>query len=69
MAASNKLRVTPSRSTQPTTGVHRRHVHISTYGRSVASKPADFACDRGARPPPAQATVSSASAAVYMIYQ
>ena len=59
MAASNKLRVTPSQSMQPATGLHRWHVHIRTYGRSVASKPAAIACDRGARPP-AQATVSSA---------
>ena len=59
MAASNKLRVTPSHSMQPTTGPHRWHVHIPTYGRSVASKPAAIACDRGASPP-AQATISSA---------
>ena len=51
MAASNKLRVTPRRSMQTATGLHRWHVHISTYGRSVASKPAAIACDRGARPP------------------
>ena len=51
MAASNKLRVTSSHSMQPTTGLHRWHVHISTYGRSVASKPAAIACDRGVRPP------------------
>ena len=51
MAASNKLSVTPSHSMQPITGPHRWHVHIPTYGRSVASKPAAIACDRGARPP------------------
>ena len=51
MAASNKLSVTPSHAMQPTTGPHRWHVHIPTYGRSVASKPAAIACDRGASPP------------------
>ena len=64
MAASNKLRVTPSHSMQPTIGLNRWHVHISTYGRSVASEPADFACDRGARPPCSSDHIEC-SAAVY----
>ena len=51
MAASNKLRATPSHSMRPTTGLHRWHVRTLTYGRSVASKPAAIACDWGARPP------------------
>ena len=42
MAASNKLRVTPSHSMQPTTSLHQWIVHTPTYGRSVASKPAGF---------------------------
>ena len=64
MAASNKLSVTPSHSMQPTTGPHRWHVHIPTYGRSVASKPAAIACDRGARPPCSSDHIEC-SAAVY----
>ena len=68
MAASNKLRVTPSHSMQPTTGLHRWHVHISTYGRSVASKPAAIACDRGVRPPCSSDRIEC-SAAVYGLYK
>ena len=68
MAASNKLRVTPSHSMQPTIGLNRWHVHISTYGRSVASEPADFACDRGARPPCSSDHIEC-SAAVYRPYK
>ena len=68
MAASNKLRVTPSHSMQPTTGLHRRHVHIPTYGRAVASKPAAIACDRGARPPGSSDHIECC-AAVYRPYK
>ena len=68
MAASNKLRVAPSHSMQPTTGLHRWHVHISTYGRSVASKPAAIACDRGASPPCSSGHIEC-SAAVYRPYK
>ena len=49
MAASKELRVTPSRSMQPTTGLPRWQVHIPTDGRSMPSPPADFACDGSAR--------------------
>ena len=45
MAASKELRVTPSRSMQPTTGLPRWQVHIPTDGRSMPSPPADFACN------------------------
>ena len=51
MAASNKLRVTPSHSLQPTTGLHQWYVHIPTYGRAVASKPAGFGSYERPRPP------------------
>ena len=51
MAASNKLRVTPSHLLQPTTGLHQWYVHISTYGRAVASKPAGFGSYERPRPP------------------
>ena len=68
MAASNKLRVTPSHSMRPTTGLHRWHVRIPTYGRSVASKPAAIACDRGASPPGSSDRIEC-SAAVYGLYQ
>ena len=68
MAASNKLRVAPSHSMQPTTGLYRWHVHTPTYGRSVASKPADIACDRGASPPCSSDRIEC-SAAVYVLYK
>ena len=68
VAASNKLRVTSSHSMQPTSGSHRWHVHIPTYGRSVASKPAAIACDRGASPPCSSDRIEC-SAAVYGLYK
>ena len=51
MAASKELRVTPSRSMQPTTGLPRWQVHIPTDGRSVASKPAGFGSSERPSPP------------------
>ena len=68
MAASNKLRVTPSHSMQPTTSLHQWIVHTPTYGRSVSSKPAGFGSYERPKSPLVRARIEC-SAAVNTLWE